>query len=472
MHQGPHLDGAPAHGPRRKRWLILGGILLAVAVIVLAVVRIGADDDSGAPPDQPDGTTAALETGEADSPEPSARATTTEPPPTTTTTEPPPTTTSTEPPTTTSTTEAPPAASSEAPPTTTTTEPPPTTTTSEAPPPTTTTTEPPPPTTTTTVPPPPPPVALLTAAGIPVTVLEVLETGFLVRTPCGNTAEIPDGERIEAVQVLLDPGHGGPIETGAVGPNGLVERDLNLTLSEAVLAELAERGVTAATTRTGDYMVQLGVRVEFADALAPEALVSIHHNGPTWDLRETPGTEVYVQSESPTEMRPESGRLGGLLYEEITGALGAFEDVQWSALPDAGVKRVLLPDGTDTYALVRRPESPSVLVEYGYLTNAPEAELFATEEYISVAAAATADALEAFLESDRPGSGFIEQPRIFNPGGFDIPCEDPLLEPPPAEQPAEQPEGIDSEQPGSDDEPGDGPGEHEPDSDSGAEPGE
>ena len=268
-----------------------------------------------------------------------------------------------------------------------------------------------------------------------------------MRTPCGNDAEIAGGERIEPVQVVLDPGHGGPIETGTVGPNGLVERDLNLTLTDAVLAELAERGITAATTRTGDYMVQLGVRVEFANALEPEAVVSIHHNGPTWNLGDIPGTEVYVQSESAGEMRAESGRLGGLLYEEITAALGTFEGVQWSALPDAGVKRVLLLDGTDTYALVRGPEAPSVLVEYGYLTNASEADLFATEEYIIVAAVATADALEAFLETDRPGSGFIEEPRTYDPGGFDIPCEDPPLEPELAEQKAEPEAGSDAAEP-------------------------
>ena len=420
MHTDPSGGGLSAHESRRRRLLLLGGLLLAVAVIVVAVVRIGGDEaDTGGP----DGTTAEATAREE---EPPAEVTE---PPTTTTTEPPPTTTTT--------TE---------PPATTTTEPPPTTTTTTEPPPTTTT-EPPPTTTTTTEPPPPPPVALLTPTGIPVTVLEVIESGFLVRTPCGNTAEIADGERVEPVQIVLDPGHGGPIETGTVGPNGLVERDLNLTLTDAVLAELGERGITATTTRTDDYMVRLGVRVEFADALEPEALISIHHNGPTWDLGDVPGTEVYVQSVSPTETRPESGRLGGLLYEEITEALSTFEDVQWSGLPDAGVKRVLLPDGTDTYALVRGPTVPSALVEYGYLTNASEAELFATEEYIGVAAVATADAIGAFLETDEPGSGFIEEPRVYNPPDIHIECTDPPLEPEPAEQVDETEGDGDGDQP-------------------------
>ena len=416
MQQDAHPGGAPAHDPRRRVLLLLGGILLAVVVIVLAVVRIGGDGEGPEPP-PPEPPAAPAEPPEA--PPPSTRPATT----TTTTTEPPPPTT-----TTTTTTEPPP------PSTTTTTEPPPpTTTTTEPPPAATTTTEPPPPTTTTTEPPPPPAAALLTPTGIPVMVIEPTEAGYLVLTPCGNTAEVSGGEPVGPVRVVLDPGHGGPVETGTVGPNGIVERDLNLVLTNAVLEELDERGIGAATTRTGDYMVTLGVRIEFADALESEALVSIHHNGPTWEPRDTPGTEVYVQSLSPTEARPASARLGGLLYEEITKALGTLEGVQWSGLPDAGVQRVLLPDGTDTFALVKHPETPSALVEYGYLTNASEADLFATWEYIAVAAAATADAIEAYLETDRPGTGFRDTPRYYDPAGADIPCTDPLLEPEPEE---------------------------------------
>ncbi len=426
MKKRPVRGGFATRQARLRRLLIVS-LVLAIAVIIVAIVRLSVGGETDLAGLEPASTTTAV----AEEPEITSAAgtatgnqpTTTEPAATTTmaTTTTIVTTTTTQPPTT--TTEPTPA---------TTTEPPPTTTTE---PPPTTTTEPPTTTTTTTEPPPPPPVAWLTASGIPVTVLEVLDEGHLVRTPCGGTAEINDGQRIDPVRVVLDPGHGGPVETGTVGPNGLVERDLNLTLADAVLAELAERGISATTTRTGNYMVRLGVRAEFADAVEPEALVSIHHNGPTWDLVDTPGTEIYVQSEAESEsgMRPASGRLGGLLYEEIVEALSAFEGVQWSGLPDAGVRRVVQADGTDTYALVRLPETPAVLVEYGYLTNASEAEFFATEEYIAVAAAATANAIEAFLETDQPGSGFIPEPRFYDPDALDIPCTDPPLEPPPAE---------------------------------------
>lgn len=71
---------------------------------------------------------------------------------------------------------------------------------------------------------------------------------------------------------------------------------------------------------------------------------------------------------------------------------------------------------------------PAVLVEYGYLSNRSEAELFATDEYISAAAVATADAIEAYLNTDRPGTGFVERPRRFDPYPAPSRCDDTRLE--------------------------------------------
>ncbi len=272
------------------------------------------------------------------------------------------------------------------------------------------------------------PRALMTPTGVPVAVIGTAGSSYLVRTPCGNAAEITAGTPIENVRVVLDPGHGGRFEVGAVGPNGLAEDELNLTLSRAILAELARREVPAAITRTGDYGSLLSVRAAFADALGADALISIHHNAPTHRLGDSPGTEVYVQSTDDETPRADSGRLGGLLYEEITGALAMFEDVSWSRLPNAGVLRVLFPDGGDAYGMIRRPAIPAVLVEYGYLSNPSEAELFATDEYISAAAVATVDAIEAYLNTDRPGTGFVEQPRRFDPAPAPSRCDEIPLE--------------------------------------------
>ncbi|MEX1134159.1 MAG: N-acetylmuramoyl-L-alanine amidase [Acidimicrobiia bacterium] len=75
--------------------------------------------------------------------------------------------------------------------------------------------------------------ALITPTGVVVAILDRGNTGFIVRTPCDNTATVGNGEPVGQVAVVLDPGHGGLIDSGAVGSNGLREADANLTLALA-----------------------------------------------------------------------------------------------------------------------------------------------------------------------------------------------------------------------------------------------
>lgn len=273
-----------------------------------------------------------------------------------------------------------------------------------------------------------PPAGLITPTGVSVVVLGIADGAFVVMTPCGNLSTVSTGTPLQGVRVVIDPGHGGSYDIGAVGPNGLAERDLNLTLSNAVLRELASRGISAATTRTGHYGTPLSVRAAFAEALGAEALVSIHHNGPALRTGNKPGTEVYVQSVSARQPRADSARLGGLLYQQITEALSGFNNIAWSRAAGAGVMRVLLPDGRDAYGMISRPVVPAVLVEYGYLANRSEAALFATDEYIRVAAKATANAIEVYLNTDRPGTEPLQRPRVFDPARAPTRCNEVALE--------------------------------------------
>jgi N-acetylmuramoyl-L-alanine amidase len=223
--------------------------------------------------------------------------------------------------------------------------------------------------------------------------------------------------------VVLDPGHGGDHDTGAQGRNGLIEKAANLRVAEATQEALADRGIPSVLTRTADYATTLTTRADLADTLGAELMVSIHHNAPTPGPSEVPGVEVFIQSTSQ-----DSRRLGGLLYEHSMEALGQL-DVAWSRADDAGVMTVLLPRGVDAYGIIRRPETPTALIELGYISNPSEAELFATEEYVAVAGEALADAIEAYLDTDDPGTGFVEEGRVFrpNPGlGIDE-CVDPEL---------------------------------------------
>ncbi|REK36425.1 MAG: N-acetylmuramoyl-L-alanine amidase [Actinobacteria bacterium] len=265
--------------------------------------------------------------------------------------------------------------------------------------------------------------ALVTPSGVIVAILEQTNSGFSVRTPCGDEATVPWGTPIGPVDVVIDPGHGGEADPGAQGSNGLTESEVNLAVSRLVVEHLGKRGVSAILTRTRDYASTLGMRALLADQVGASLMVSIHHNAPAPGPSAIPGTEVFVQSDSA-----DSRRLGGLLYQQAIEALSTF-DVAWTSAPDAGVLEVLNTRGTDAYGMLRTPETVTALIELGYIANPVEAELFATQEYVEVAATAVVEAVVAYLDTDEPGTGFIAEARVFNPqpGISGDVCQDPEL---------------------------------------------
>ncbi len=254
-----------------------------------------------------------------------------------------------------------------------------------------------------------PPLGLITPTGVPVAIRLVLPSGYLVHTPCGNVARVSGGEPLYRTPVVLDPGHGGNRDIGAQGRNGLPEKVLNLEVALATQEVLAEMGIAAVLTRVDDYATTLSGRTRLADLLQAEVLVSIHHNAPTPAPSPVPGVEVFIQSHSA-----ESHRLGGLLYHYTFAALNQF-DVAWTAAPDSGVITVVNSRGIDAYGIIRLPETPSALIELGYISNPAEAELFATAEYVEAAAHSLATAIRAYLETDEPGTGWYQPGRVFNP---------------------------------------------------------
>jgi N-acetylmuramoyl-L-alanine amidase len=272
-----------------------------------------------------------------------------------------------------------------------------------------------------------PPRAVVTPTGVVAAVLEARVDGsYLVLSPCGNEVAVRTGAPISGAHVVIDPGHGGE-ETGAVGPAGLVEADLNLSVARRVQGDLEQRGVSTVLTRTGNYRITLAARAAIATALDADAFVSIHHNAGPDHEQATPGTEVYYQSTGGDA----SKRLGGLIYEETFAALSAY-DISWASFQDAQVKVRLSDDGGDYYGILRRSAGvPTVLAELAYVTNAPEEALLATPDFQDVEAAAVARGIVRFLTTDDPGSGFVGPSRRTapaGPGGGSTGCEDPPLD--------------------------------------------
>ncbi len=260
-----------------------------------------------------------------------------------------------------------------------------------------------------------------TAGGAVLPVTGGSDGAWQVLTPCAHTAVV-DGPRLGGAHVVLDPGHGGR-ETGAVGPGGLVEADLNLDVARRAAAMLEDAGATVALTRDADLRVTLATRAAVAEALRPLAFISIHHNSGPTHRSSRPGVQVYHQ-----HRRSEAGRLGRLLWEQLRHTFGSFSTT-FSAGNATGVRARLGTDGADYYGVLRdAPDVPAVLVEALYLSSEPEATLLTRADVRDAEARAIADAVTAWLTTDRDGSGELpplEATESAGGGGGTKGCVDP-----------------------------------------------
>ena len=253
---------------------------------------------------------------------------------------------------------------------------------------------------------------LRTSTDVIAPVVGTFEGGVLIRTPCQEVAAVTDGETIDRIQVVIDPGHGGS-ETGAVSPDQIAEKTVNL--QTALIAEqmLQDAGVEVLLTRYTDIRMPLVTRAEIADTLDADLLISIHHQASDqFPISDETGVEVYYQ-----QLSDESRRFAGLLVEETRSEFSAF-DINWFAQQDAGaVDRPNANTGGDFYGMLRRPETTAVLAEMAYMGNEEELALMRTGELQEASARAITQAALRFLTTDDPGSGFVDSDVVLTQAG-------------------------------------------------------
>lgn len=173
--------------------------------------------------------------------------------------------------------------------------------------------------------------------------------------------------------VILDAGHGGE-DSGAIGKNGRLEKDLNLEIALEIGEALEERGYVVVYTRTDDRLLYTeaenvkGIR-KISDlknrckvaANYPESIfVSIHMN--SFASEKYSGLQVYHKPEDE-----ESRALASAIQER------SVSDVQ----PDNNRK---IKSGKGMYVL-ENVENTAVLIECGFLTNRDECEKLSEKEY-------------------------------------------------------------------------------------------
>lgn len=191
-----------------------------------------------------------------------------------------------------------------------------------------------------------------------------------------------------AYKVVLDAGHGGS-DPGAIGINGLREKDVNWDITQKVRDELIAKGYEVVLTRTDDSYWSLAQRVEFTNSQQADLFVSLHANAnPNGN---TNGTMVlYYDNAYPQEDYPASDTMKQLTpYNQDLA-----QHVLDSLVTAAGTKNLgLVPSAV---YVVRMGIIPSILVETAFLSQTSDAALLASVSERSKMAAAIADGIAAY----------------------------------------------------------------------------
>jgi N-acetylmuramoyl-L-alanine amidase len=220
--------------------------------------------------------------------------------------------------------------------------------------------------------------------------------------------------------VALDPGHGG-IDPGAIGPHGILEKNITLATALDLARELAQSGrYRPVLTRTSDVFVPLRRRVEEGRAAHAEVFLSIHANVlPNPALY---GLSVYTLSDRATdrqtaaladsENRDDFLRSLNLSHQphEIAAILRDLARRQTEnrslrlarAIVEELRREVPLlevPRRSATFVVLTAPDIPSALVELGCLSNPDEERLLPTRAYQLRLARGLVAAIEAYFNS-------------------------------------------------------------------------
>lgn len=203
-------------------------------------------------------------------------------------------------------------------------------------------------------------------------VTNVGTTKLTITTPtvqAFNVSETNGMIRIELVKpsekydkiVVVDPGHGGS-DAGAIG-NGLKEKDLNYKHAMAVYRLLEQDpSIKVYTTRVSDVYPSLQFRTELANEIGADLFVSFHNNSASSSAH---GTETLYYPSTNSTIGKEMAQI-----------------VQDNIIKYCGTNNRGIKPRADLYVL-RTSNMPAILIETGFISNAVEANLINSEDFIN-----------------------------------------------------------------------------------------
>lgn len=202
----------------------------------------------------------------------------------------------------------------------------------------------------------------------------------------------------ERAVIILDPGHGGG-DGGAVGVDGIVEKDLNLAIALTLRDLLTLNGFDVVMTREEDISIHdagvtgtkkqktsdLRNRLAMQGQYRNPIFISIHQNK-FGDAKQN-GTQVFYGPQNPG-----SALLAGTVQRNVVEMLQ----------PE---NKRLSKKGEKNLFVIYEAKCPAIMVECGFLSNPAEAKKLMDGSYRSRLAFATLRSVIEYLEGELPGEG-------------------------------------------------------------------
>lgn len=207
----------------------------------------------------------------------------------------------------------------------------------------------------------------------------ILFSGFLLIAVCINLSCKIDNYLVKTVginniqtrkTVIIDPGHGG-IDVGAVGIDGSLEKNINLSISLDLYDFLMVSGINTVLTRDGDYEVyrageqrtksDLYNRMDYINTVPDSILISIHQNH--FENEAEWGTQIWY---SPNDEKSPT------IADKI------LNSVKKNIQPE---NKRINKKSDDNYYILYKAQKPSVMVECGFVSNENENKRLQDKEY-------------------------------------------------------------------------------------------
>lgn len=199
-------------------------------------------------------------------------------------------------------------------------------------------------------------------------------------------------------KIIIDAGHGGE-DGGTSSKDGLIEKDVNLFISNALKDCFEKGGYTVIMTRTEDILLydrtkdykghkkemDLAARRKIADENPDSIFISVHMN--SFPERQYRGLQVWFSKNDPRSQ----------------ALAKAIQDNSVLIMPENNRK---IKAAGSNINLLFNIRSPAVLVECGFLSNPIDCENFSHDEYRKKVAENIFQSVDGYVKSNSTTSLF------------------------------------------------------------------